>query len=85
MFKSDTYKKGKWIKVTERLPKTIGIKLTLTAAHQLGLASYVDAEWVQFLPTYLGEVYMWCEFLDDNGQEVEFTVDEPEPELCGGV
>lgn len=81
----DTYQKGKWIKVSDRLPKTQGIKLTLTENNQFGLAGYVDDEWIQFLPTYLGEVYKWCEFLDDGGQEIDFVVDLPEPELCGGA
>lgn len=82
---SDTYQKGKWIKVSDRLPKNIGIKLTMTKDKSFGLASFVDDEWIQFLPTFLGEVFYWCEFIDDNGQEIEFVIDQPEPELCGGA
>lgn len=86
MFKeSDSYQRGKWVKTSVRLPKNQGIKITLTDNHHLGLAAYVDDEWIQFLPSYLGEVAQWCEFLDDGGQEIDCSINEPEPELHGGV
>lgn len=73
--------KGKWVLVSERTPVTQGIKITLTQSGNLGIASYVDDEWIQFLPTYLGDVYKWCEFLDEGGQEMDIMIDDPVPEL----
>lgn len=82
---ADTYKKGKWVLVDDRVPKTHGIKIILTDNNAIGLASYVDDEWIQFLPTFVGNVRKWCEFLDEGGQEYDVNINEPEPELCGGV
>ena len=80
---ADCYQKGTWVKVSDRVPTNSGIKFTLTKNSQLGLAAYFDGEWIQFLPTFLGDVHRWCEFVNDNGQEIEFDVNLPEPELDG--
>ena len=71
-------RKGKWISIASELPTTSELKLVLTDRGMLGLAAYVDDEWVQFMPTYLGEVQKWCKFVGDDGDELSIEL-EPEP------
>lgn len=75
---------GRWVLVENRNPESASLHITLTKNGVFGIASYVDDEWIQFLPTYLGDVYKWYEFVNDRGEPVEFSI-EPEPELQNGA
>lgn len=66
--------RGKWVSASERLPKTTGIKCTLTADKFFGLATF-NGEWVHLLPTFVGEVAYWFEFVNIDGDEIEFVTD----------
>ena len=79
----DSYIKGTWVKVEDRTPTTADIKLTMTKDRHVGLAIFTDDEWVQLLPTYLGDVYMWAEYRNEGGEVVDVMFDEPSPELLG--
>lgn len=78
---SDSNLLGKWVKVSDRTPTTPDIKITMTENKIMGLASFVDDEWIQLLPTFMGDVYMWCEFIGEDGEPILFEL--PEPELVG--
>lgn len=68
-------KVGSWVLVSERLPKTSGIKITQTKENVLGIGMFYGGEWVHLLPTYMGEFYKWFETTDAQGNELEFITD----------
>lgn len=67
---------GGWVDVNIRSPVTKGLKFTMTHNKIFGLACYYEGQWVEFLPTHMGEVAWWFEFLDDDGKEIEFLKDD---------
>lgn len=66
---------GMWVDVIDREPKTSGIKFTLTKDNFFGIATFYNNEWIHLLPTYLGEVQKWFEFVNSDGEEIEFVTD----------
>lgn len=66
---------GSWVIVDDRLPKTTGIKITQTKDNIFGIAIFHKDEWHHLLPSYMGEVYKWYEFVNSDGDEVSFVTD----------
>lgn len=65
---------GRWVRVDDRTPIKIGVKITMTEDKIFGVAIYHDGIWVSALPSYMGEVFYWYENYDDDGNDVDFLL-----------